>query len=91
MTKKPKGRFGYLEAKTENVDPRPESAANIEDELRTVPRGQGRMEQDRTQLNVRIPTKLKRRAAAKAALKGETLGDVVEALLETYVESSENS
>ena len=43
------------------------------------------MVQDREQLNVRIPTLLKRRAAAKAALDGETIGDVVEQLLLVYI------
>jgi len=43
------------------------------------------MVQDREQLNVRVPTQLERRAAAKAALEGRTIGEVVEALLREYI------
>ncbi|MDX5895623.1 hypothetical protein [Rubrobacter radiotolerans] len=50
-----------------------------------MPKGQGRMKQDRSQLNVRIPTALKRQAAAKAVLEGREIGEVVEELLQRYV------
>ena len=56
------------------------------EELATVPKGKGRMKQERSQLNVRIPTALKRRAAAKAVLEGRDIGEVVEELLREYLE-----
>lgn len=54
--------------------------------LTSVPKGQGRMKQERSQLNVRIPTTLKRQASAKAVLEGRDIGDVVEELLREYLE-----
>jgi hypothetical protein len=85
MTKKNRSRFTYLEeAQTPEAGETPPAAPPTE--LQSVPRGQGRMEQDRTQLNVRVPTLLKRRAAAQAVLEGRTLGDVVEELLQQYLE-----
>jgi hypothetical protein len=56
-------------------------------DLRTVPKGEGRMTQDRSQLNVRIPTALKRQASAKAVLEGREIGEVVEELLRRYLSS----
>ncbi len=56
------------------------------EELASVPKGKGRMKQERSQLNVRIPTTLKRRAAAKATLEGRDIGGVVEELLREYLE-----
>ena len=56
-----------------------------EDPLRSVPRGEGRMEQDREQLNIRIPKLLKRRATAKAVMEGKTVGEVIEDLLISYI------
>jgi hypothetical protein len=56
------------------------------DELASVPKGRGRMKQERSQLNVRIPTTLKRQAAAKAVLEGRDIGEVVEELLREYLE-----
>lgn len=53
--------------------------------LVTVARGQGRMEQAREQLNVRLPTDLKRRAIAGAALQGLTAGELIERLLIEYL------
>jgi predicted HicB family RNase H-like nuclease len=44
------------------------------------------MKQERSQLNVRIPTVLKRRASAKAVLEGQDIGEVVEELLREYLE-----
>ncbi len=55
-------------------------------QLTSVPKGQGRMKQERSQLNVRIPTALKRQASAKAVLEGRDIGEVVENLLRQYVE-----
>ena len=55
------------------------------EELATVPKGKGRMKQERSQLNVRIPTPLKRRASAKAVLEGRDIGEVVEELLREYL------
>lgn len=54
--------------------------------LTTVARRSGRMEQDREQLNVRLPTQLKRRAAAAAAMKGLTVGELIEHLLLAHLE-----
>ena len=54
--------------------------------LASVPKGKGRMRQERSQLNVRIPTVLKRQAAAKAVLEGRDIGEVVEELLREYLE-----
>jgi hypothetical protein len=56
------------------------------DELASVPKGAGRMKQERSQLNVRLPTTLKRQASAKAVLEGRDIGEVVEALLREYLE-----
>ncbi len=80
-----KARFDYLKQETNepSADAQPEPSG---EELRSVPRGEGRMEQDREQLNVRLPTMLKRRAAAKATLEGRTIGEVVEELLNGYIE-----
>ena len=61
------------------------SAPNAE-QLTSVPKGQGRMKQERSQLNVRIPTTLKRQASAKAVLEGRDIGEVVEELLREYLE-----
>jgi hypothetical protein len=56
------------------------------DALTSVPKGKGRMKQERSQLNVRIPTTLKRQASAKAVLEGRDIGEVVEELLREYLE-----
>jgi hypothetical protein len=56
------------------------------EELASVPKGKGRMKQERSQLNVRIPIALKRRATAKAVLEGRDIGEVIEALLREYLE-----
>jgi hypothetical protein len=56
------------------------------EDLASVPKGKGRMKQERSQLNVRIPTALKRRASAKAVLEGRDIGEVVEELLRQYLE-----
>ena len=84
-------RFSYL--------PSPEPAADGEVQaapatlasgptldLHSLPRGEGRMGQERTQLNIRIPTGLKRQIAARAALEGKTVGELVEELVAAYVE-----
>ncbi len=55
-------------------------------ELTSVPKGKGRMKQERSQLNVRLPTTLKRQASAKAVLEGRDIGEVVEELLREYLE-----
>jgi len=55
-------------------------------ELSSVPKGKGRMKQERSQLNVRIPTTLKRQASAKAVLEGRDIGELVEELLREYLE-----
>jgi hypothetical protein len=55
--------------------------------LASVPKGHGRMKQERSQLNVRIPTTLKRQASAKAVLEGRDIGEVVEELLRTYLDT----
>lgn len=62
------------------------SRASGSAELASVPKGQGRMKQERSQLNVRIPTTLKRQASAKAVLEGQDIGEVVEELLREYLE-----
>ena len=56
------------------------------EEVTSVPKGQDRMKQERSQLNVRIPTTLKRQASAKAVLEGRDIGEVVEELLREYLE-----
>lgn len=63
-----------------SVSPRPRSGDW------SVPKGQGRMKQERSQLNVRVPTSLKRQASAKAILEGRDIGEVVEELLREYLE-----
>ena len=57
------------------------------EELASVPKGKGRMKQERSQLNVRLPTTLKRQAAAKAVLEGKDIGEVVEELLREYLKT----
>lgn len=47
-----------------------------------------RMDVPREQLNVRVRPELKRAAAARAALSGLTLGDVVEAALIAYLDAA---
>ena len=88
MTKSTKGnRFNYAKPKTGVVKPEVLSLASPEEPalpgpvLTTVARRKGRMEQDREQLNVRLPTQLKRRALAAAALEGLTIGELIERLL----------
>lgn len=85
MTKRTGARFGYLNtpANTETQKQTDPDAAQA-DELKTVPKGEGRMKQDRAQLNIRIPEMLKRRAGAKAMLEGRTLAEVVEEFLHAY-------
>jgi hypothetical protein len=61
--------------------------ASSTQELASVPKGKGRMKQERSQLNVRIPTTLKRQASAKAVLEGRDIGEVVEALLREYLQT----
>ena len=61
------------------------SPGSSTEELASVPKGKGRMKQERSQLNVRIPTTLKRQASAKAVLEGRDIGEVVEALLREYL------
>lgn len=90
MTKKSSSRFDYITPLAPN-DPKADEQRTVteapkHDELQTVPKGQGRMEQDRTQLNIRVPTMLKRSAASKAVLAGRTLGEVVEEFLRAYVD-----
>ena len=82
------GRFDYL-PKAETAAQSLETPDPATRDLRSVPRGEGRMEQDRDQLNVRIPTTLKRRAVAKAALKGTSIGELVEELLYAYVNAKD--
>ena len=62
------------------------SRASNRGELASVPKGTGRMKQERSQLNVRLPTTLKRQASAKAVLEGRDIGEVVEELLREYLE-----
>lgn len=69
----------------------PHSQSSAEPSISTqtfssVPKGHGRMKQERSQLNVRIPTHLKRQATAKAILDGRDIGEVIEELLRKYVE-----
>lgn len=56
------------------------------EQLTSLPKGKGRMKQERSQLNVRLPTILKRRASAKAVLEGRDIGEVIEELLREYLE-----
>ncbi|AFZ69633.1 hypothetical protein [Deinococcus peraridilitoris] len=58
--------------------------------LRTVGRGEGRMQQPRDQLNVRLPKMLKRLAASQAALEGITVGELIERLLTEYLEDRQD-
>ena len=80
-----KSRFDYLKQDT-TESPADDPVEPSGGELRTVPRGEGRMEQEREQLNIRLPTMLKRRAMAKATLEGRTIGEVVEDFLNEYIE-----
>jgi predicted HicB family RNase H-like nuclease len=84
MTAKSK-RFGYLPQKPELEAKAETRQASAQDVLTTVARGQGRMDQEREQLNVRVPVRLKRLTASKAALEGKTLGELVETLLLEYI------
>ncbi len=88
MTKKASARFSYIKPREEDQalnTSEPNAVKTTDgDELKTVPKGEGRMNQDRAQLNIRIPEMLKRRAGAKAMLEGRTLAEVVEEFLRTY-------
>jgi molybdopterin converting factor small subunit len=85
MSKATGKRFSYLPEATGTETPAVPVGETVS-ELQSVPKGQGRMEQAREQLNVRIPTQLKRRAVSKAVLEGKTIGELVEELLVQYVE-----
>lgn len=90
MTKTAKAnRFNYAKQPTTKVEP-PTPAAPVEQApvLTTVARRKGRMEQEREQLNVRLPTQLKRRALAAAALEGLTIGELIEKLLLAHLEEA---
>lgn len=85
------GRFDYL-PKADAVQPtqaKGATSSSVPGELRSVPRGDGRMEQQRDQLNVRVPTTLKRQAVARAALEGKSIGELVEELLYAYIKADE--
>jgi hypothetical protein len=71
---------------TRVVKARLELATDLE--LRSVGRRSGRMQQDREQINVRVPTQLKRLAVSKAALSGLSISDLIEDLLVRYVQES---
>lgn len=76
------GGAGRSRVKKSRSAPRTATA----EQLTSVPKGKGRMKQERSQLNVRLPTTLKRQASAKAVLEGRDIGEVVEALLREYLE-----
>jgi predicted HicB family RNase H-like nuclease len=78
-------RFGYLPTQPEAGTVEATTPEISQEVLTTVARGQGRMDQEREQLNVRVPVRLKRLTASKAALEGKTLGELVESLLLEYV------
>ena len=94
MSKKVSGnRFGYAKQgepasqtmiELSSTSPKPSTGLSSAT-LTTVPKRSGRMEQAREQLNVRLPTQLKRRALAAAALEGLTVGELIETLLLTYL------
>jgi HicB family len=86
-------RFSYLPKAEETNTPAPSRSdrPTATAALRSVPRGDGRMEQARDQLNVRVPTSLKRQAVAKAALEGKSIGELVEELLYNYVSARTDS
>ena len=100
MTKKAKSnRFDYATQEAlQNaqapvvVSPSPSTPLNtnalVSPVLTTVARRSGRMEQDREQLNVRLPTQLKRRALAVAAMEGLTVGELIEQLLLAHLEKT---
>ena len=92
MPKDPK-RFDYLSPPEPAVGGEAQAAPATPTsgpalDLRSLPRGEGRMGQERTQLNIRIPTALKRQVAAHAALEGKKLGDLLEELLVAYLDQS---
>ncbi len=76
----------YSRNNTDSSEGGEEGRSYTSEELASVPKGQGRMKQERSQLNVRLPTTLKRQASAKAVLEGRDIGEVVEALLREYLE-----
>ena len=80
------GSGGGEEGRSSRQRRRSTGSKGTEQELASVPKGKGRMKQERSQLNVRIPTALKRRASAKAVLEGRDIGEVVEELLREYLE-----
>lgn len=90
-----KGRFTYLKPRDveerQAVQPEPQQAQAEPTtdappaQLQTVARGAGRMQQDREQLNVRLPVALKRQVAARAALEGVTVGELLERVLLEYL------
>ncbi len=79
-------RGGGEGASLTRQDRKSSSRKSATEELTSVPKGKGRMKQERSQLNVRVPTVLKRRASAKAMLEGKDIGAVVEELLREYLD-----
>ena len=77
---------GTVKSETRVVKARLELLTDLE--LRSVGRRLGRMQQDREQINVRVPTQLKRLAVSKAALSGLSISDLIEELLVQYVQDS---
>jgi hypothetical protein len=77
---------GVVKTEPRVVKARLELATDLE--LRSVGRRLGRMQQDREQINVRVPTQLKRLAVSKAALSGLSISDLIEELLVQYVQDS---
>jgi hypothetical protein len=80
-------RKGGREGRGRTEQSRNVNRGSTAEALASVPKGQGRMKQERSQLNVRIPTTLKRQASAKAVLEGRDIGEVVEELLRTYLDT----
>lgn len=79
------GSGGEVAATASPGPTRPEGSGMPTQTFSSVPKGRGRMKQERSQLNVRIPTSLKRQASAKAVLEGRDIGEVVEDLLTEYL------
>jgi hypothetical protein len=77
---------GGGEGRSHTEERRGVGGKSVRADLASVPKGTGRMKQERSQLNVRLPTALKRQASAKAVLEGRDIGEVVEALLREYLE-----
>ena len=83
MSAKPaKARFGYLAAPSITPTPQEDSQAALVPESQSSPK---------VQFNIRVSQDVKRRAMSRAALEGRHVSDVIEELLEAWLNEKRES